>query len=98
MPPDTPLPLDGVHVIDFTQITLGPIATQMLGDFGADVIKIERPDQGDFLRTTLPLPEGDSLIYLAGNRNKRAITPQPADRPVAATHESPPQVRRRARA
>jgi formyl-CoA transferase len=71
---ETPLPLDGVRVIDFTQITLGPIATQMLGDFGADVIKVERPDQGDFLRTTLPLPEGDSLIFLASNRNKRAMT------------------------
>jgi crotonobetainyl-CoA:carnitine CoA-transferase CaiB-like acyl-CoA transferase len=71
---ETPLPLEGLHVIDFTQITLGPIATQMLGDFGADVIKIERPDQGDFLRTTLPLPEGDSLIFLASNRNKRAMT------------------------
>jgi formyl-CoA transferase len=74
MTPESALPLEGVRVIDFTQITLGPIATQMLGDFGADVIKIERPDQGDFLRTTLPLPDGDSLIYLAGNRNKRAMT------------------------
>ncbi len=68
------LPLEGIRVIDFTQITLGPIATQMLGDFGADVIKIERPDQGDFLRTTLPAPHGDSFIFLAANRNKRAVT------------------------
>lgn len=74
MAPASPLPLDGIRVIDFTQITLGPIATQMLGDFGADVIKIERPDAGDFLRTTLALPDGLSMIFLASNRNKRAIT------------------------
>lgn len=69
-----PLPLEGVRVVDFTQITLGPIATQMLGDFGADVIKIERPGAGDFLRTTLPQPDGSSFLFIAGNRNKRAMT------------------------
>jgi len=68
------LPLSGVRVLDFTQITLGPIATQMLGDFGADVIKIERPGGGDWLRTTLPLPDGTSYVFLASNRNKRALT------------------------
>lgn len=70
----SPLPLEGVRVVDFTQITLGPIATQMLGDFGADVIKIERPGAGDFTRTTLPLPDGESMVFLASNRNKRALT------------------------
>lgn len=70
----TALPLDGVRVLDFTQITLGPLATQMLGDFGADVIKIERPGSGDYTRTTLPLPNGVSYIFLATNRNKRALT------------------------
>ncbi len=69
-----PLPLDGVRVLDFTQITLGPIATQMLGDFGAEVIKIERPAGGDFLRTTLAQPDGTSFLFIAGNRNKRAMT------------------------
>ena len=68
------LPLDGVRVLDFTQITLGPLATQMLGDFGADVIKIERPGSGDYTRTTLPLPNGVSYIFLATNRNKRGLT------------------------
>jgi formyl-CoA transferase len=74
MPPGAPLPLEGIRVLDFTQITLGPIATQMLGDFGADVIKIERPGAGDFLRATLPQPDGTSFLFIAGNRNKRAMT------------------------
>jgi crotonobetainyl-CoA:carnitine CoA-transferase CaiB-like acyl-CoA transferase len=68
------LPLDGVRVLDFSQITLGPIATQMLGDFGADVVKVERPSAGDFLRTTLAQPDGTSFLFIAGNRNKRAMT------------------------
>ncbi|HLY22246.1 MAG TPA: CoA transferase [bacterium] len=74
MPPGAPLPLEGIRVLDFTQITLGPIATQMLGDFGADVVKIERPGAGDFLRATLPQPDGTSFLFIAGNRNKRAMT------------------------
>jgi crotonobetainyl-CoA:carnitine CoA-transferase CaiB-like acyl-CoA transferase len=69
-----PQPLSGVRVLDFTQITLGPIATQMLGDFGADVIKIERPGNGDWMRSTLALPNGVSYVFLASNRNKRALT------------------------
>lgn len=70
----SPQPLEGIRVLDFSQITLGPIGTQMLGDFGADVIKIERPGGGDFLRTTLPQPDGTSYLFIAGNRNKRAMT------------------------
>ncbi len=68
------LPLSGVRVLDFSQITLGPIATQMLGDFGADVIKIERPGGSDYMRTTLPDPAGVSFVFLASNRNKRGFT------------------------
>ena len=69
-----PLPLAGVRVLDLTQITLGPVATQMLGDFGADVIKIERPGQGDYTRSTLAQADGVSFVFLASNRNKRAMT------------------------
>ena len=44
------LPLENVTVIDFSQVMLGPAATQMLADFGADVIKVERPERGDLSR------------------------------------------------
>jgi crotonobetainyl-CoA:carnitine CoA-transferase CaiB-like acyl-CoA transferase len=73
MPEEQALPLAGVRVLDLTQITLGPVATQMLGDFGADVIKVERPGQGDYTRSTLAQPNGVSYVFLASNRNKRAI-------------------------
>lgn len=66
--------LDGVTIIDFTQVYLGPSATQMLGDFGADVIKIERPGTGDITRTSIPDRDGlDNPIFLAINRNKRSV-------------------------
>ena len=66
-------PLDGITVLDFTQIELGPCATQVLGDFGADVIKIERPDQGDPLRFYMKGPSGESAVFWGLNRNKRSV-------------------------
>lgn len=66
--------LAGTRVIDFTQNVAGPYATQILGDFGAEVIKVERPGRGDDTRDWLP-PEigGQSATFLALNRNKASI-------------------------
>lgn len=66
-------PLDGITVLDFTQIELGPCCTQVLGDFGADVIKIERPGVGDPSRIHMKGPGGESAIFWSLNRNKRSV-------------------------
>lgn len=71
------LPLQGVKVLDLTQVGFGPWATQILGDFGADVIKLEVPGRGDISRTFDPFltePGGQSAYFMAANRNKRSIT------------------------
>ncbi|MFZ5512183.1 MAG: CaiB/BaiF CoA transferase family protein [Pseudomonadota bacterium] len=70
------LPLAGVRVLDLTQVQFGPCCTQILGDFGAEIIKIERPEVGDICRSTDPFitePEGQSAYYLSLNRNKRSV-------------------------
>jgi crotonobetainyl-CoA:carnitine CoA-transferase CaiB-like acyl-CoA transferase len=65
--------LQGVRVLDFTQVEMGPVCTQVLGDFGADVIKVERTDSGDLSRNK-PLPvDGESPVFLSLNRNKRGL-------------------------
>jgi crotonobetainyl-CoA:carnitine CoA-transferase CaiB-like acyl-CoA transferase len=69
--------LDGIRVIDFTQMMLGPWGTQFLGDFGADVIKVERPGRGEWERSLAAMGEllgGDSPFFMAMNRNKRSLT------------------------
>lgn len=68
--------LDGITVIDMSEVYQGPLAAQILGDFGADVIKIERPGAGEVLRTSDPasLKQGKmSSHFAATNRNKRSI-------------------------
>ena len=69
------LPLDGVRVIDFTQVMMGPVCTQMLGDYGADVIKIEKPGTGDLSRTSFPNDPAGLVgpVFCSLNRNKRSI-------------------------
>ena len=71
-------PLAGVRIIDMTAVVLGPLATQILGDYGADVIKIE-PLEGDLMRANGAQKAdgstaGLSSIFLAINRNKRSLT------------------------
>ncbi len=66
-------PLAGVRVIDLTSVVLGPVATQILGDYGADVIKVETPE-GDLMRANgVSLHSGMGSVFLAINRNKRSI-------------------------
>lgn len=70
-------PLDGIKVIDFTQFMAGPMATQLLSDLGADVIKVERPVVGDMARQGSASPflvHGQRVAFMALNRNKRSIT------------------------
>jgi len=68
-----PLTLDGLVVIDLTQNVAGPYCTQLLGDFGADVIKIERPGKGDDGRSFAPQWGEQAALFLAYNRNKRSV-------------------------
>jgi crotonobetainyl-CoA:carnitine CoA-transferase CaiB-like acyl-CoA transferase len=68
--------LDGIRVLDFSQMMLGPFATQLLGDLGADVIKVERPGAGEWergLEMMGQLLAGESAAFLAMNRNKRSV-------------------------
>jgi crotonobetainyl-CoA:carnitine CoA-transferase CaiB-like acyl-CoA transferase len=66
-------PLDGITVLDFSQIEMGPCATQVLGDFGADVVKIERPGAGDLSRVHMKHASGESAVFWSLNRNKRSV-------------------------
>lgn len=66
-------PLSGVRILDLTSVIFGPYATQMLGELGADVIKIE-PPEGDVLRGVAPTKSaGMGVVYMGSNRNKRSI-------------------------
>ncbi len=66
-------PLEGLLVLDFTRLLPGPFATQLLGNLGADVIKIEDPTVGDYMRTVPPSVQGVSYAYLMVNRGKRSL-------------------------
>ena len=76
-----PQALAGLRVLDLSRILAGPTATQLLGDLGADVVKIERPGEGDdtrrwgppYIADTVGEPTTESAYYLCANRNKRSI-------------------------
>ncbi|SEP20746.1 formyl-CoA transferase [Salinihabitans flavidus] len=70
------LPLEGIRVLDFTQVMMGPCATQMLADFGADVIKVERPGAGDLSRNFFGETSEEAMnnaVFASLNRNKRSV-------------------------
>ena len=73
--PGAPLPLAGVRVLDVSQVMAGPFCSMLLGDMGADVIKIEPPDGGDQTRRAMgfKLKGNDSLGFFNLNRNKRSL-------------------------
>lgn len=81
------LPLDGIVVLDLSRILAGPYCTMMLGDLGAEVIKVERPGSGDDTRSWgPPFAGGEAAYYLCLNRNKRSLTldlSRPAGRGIA---------------
>ena len=66
--------LSGVRVIDISNFLAGPISSMFLGDFGADVIKVERPGTGDEIRYWGNNKNGVGLMYKLVNRNKRSVT------------------------
>jgi len=71
---DAARPLEGVRVVDLTRVMTGPYCTMMLGDLGADVVKVEMPGRGDDTRAWgPPFVEGESVYFLTVNRNKRSV-------------------------
>lgn len=67
------VPLEGLRVLDLTRAAAGPFATMLLGDFGADVVKVEGTPTGDLLRAFGPFHEGEGTYFLSINRNKRSV-------------------------
>ena len=70
----TPGPLSGLKVLDLSRFVAGPFSAMMLGDLGADVVKIEKRDGGDEVRRAPPMVGGESLFVMVFNRNKRSLT------------------------
>lgn len=68
-----PKALEGIRIIDFSHVFQGPVGMQLLGDFGADIIKIERPGSGDWSRAWGPYVGDVSLPFANLNRNKRSV-------------------------
>ena len=67
-------PLDGIRVLDLSRLLPGPYASHILASFGADVIKVEKPGEGDYMREYLPQTQGFNATFLTINRGKRSIS------------------------
>jgi crotonobetainyl-CoA:carnitine CoA-transferase CaiB-like acyl-CoA transferase len=67
------LPLKGIKVLDLSRLLPGGFCSMMLGDFGAEVIKVEEPGRGDYVRWTPPFLDGQSAYFLSINRNKKSM-------------------------
>ena len=70
---DRLLPLRGIKVLDLSRLLPGGFCSMMLGDFGAEVIKVEEPGRGDYVRWTPPFIHGQSAYFLSINRNKKSV-------------------------
>src|ERR1051325_3834482 len=66
-------PLKGLRILDFTRLLPGPLATMLMADMGADVIKVENQDPPDYIRFFPPFIENQSAFYLSLNRSKRSL-------------------------
>ena len=73
--PSGPGPLAGLRVLDFTRVLAGPFATQILGDLGAEVVKIENPQGGDDTRAIRPSAQlgGETAFFMSLNRSKQSV-------------------------
>ena len=67
-------PLEGVRILDLTRLLPGNYCTLLLADLGADVVKVEQPGRGDYIRWTPPMVDGEGAIHRALNRGKRSVT------------------------
>jgi crotonobetainyl-CoA:carnitine CoA-transferase CaiB-like acyl-CoA transferase len=73
-PTEVSLPLDRVRVLDLSRLFPGPYCSRILADFGAEVIKIEQPDGGDWVRYVPPLVNGEGALFQALNQGKKSLT------------------------
>ena len=76
-------PLHGIRVVDLTVAAAGPFATTILAEQGADVIKVERPGSGDFMRSLGTMHNGVTGVFAGFNRGKRAVAPSTSSIPKA---------------
>ena len=66
-------PLEGIRVLELGELLAGPMIGTLLGEFGAEVIKIERPGRGDVLRQFGPMIDGESVFWKVNGRNKKSV-------------------------